>query len=164
MADALATAVSNVITRLLIMEPLCVPAAAYASKRWIEYRQDWPYWVNRISGMQRPAGPRDMTDYEMSVTMRLVLSYITAATREDVVSNTANVQDKAWEYVPTVVRYFEQYNLLNPPGYAPITHLSPAGVSISCPQGMSLITLPAVNDVFVSIDFDLTVPFEVGAD
>jgi hypothetical protein len=158
MTDALVTAVDAVITRVLIMEALAVTDSVSESRRWVEFNQDWPYWVNRPGGLAGPTGPEDMPEYELTIIMRLVLAYHASAHREDEVSG--NVQDKAWEYEASVMRYFELNNLLNPSGYDPINWVGRC--SITCPIGLDLKILPLARDIFLAIDFNLTVPITIG--
>lgn len=168
MADKLAEVVGNVITRVVALQPLAVPAATYATKRWVEFRQDVPYWCNRIAGIARPAGPEDLPEYQVSIQMRLILTYQAGVVRED--NLDGNAQEKAWGYIPAALRYFERHRDLTPlvldgegaSLFTRLTHVQSAGVRISCPRGMELQVLPLTRSIYLSADFELTVPIMVG--
>lgn len=168
MTDKLQTVVGNVITRVVALEPLAVTAAPYATKRWVEFRQDVPYWCNRLAGISRASGPEDLPEYILTIQMRLILTYQAGVVRED--NLDGNAQAKAWEYIPQALRYFEQHRDLSPrlldkDGkliYPRLTHIDPSGVRISCPRGMDLQVLPLTRSIYLSVDFELTVPIMVG--
>lgn len=168
MTDKLQTVVGTVIDRVVALEPLAVPAAAYATKRWVEFRQDVPYWCNRVAGISRAEGPEDLPEYVLTIQMRLILTYQAGVVREDNIDGNAQV--KAWEYIPAAVRYFEQHRDLTPlvldeeeePLFTRLTHIDPSRVHISCPRGMDLQVLPLTRSIYLSADFELTVPIMVG--
>jgi hypothetical protein len=157
--DSLVSALSAVLTRVVAMEPLAVPTAAYASKRWVVFRQDEMYWCNRPGGFQRPTGPEDMPTYPLSIQMRLVLAYHTSIVRED--NLDGNAQEKSWEYIAAVARYFEKYRFLDPPGLARLSFIDPIGCSLSCPVGADLKIMPLSRTLMYVLDFDLAVPLLV---
>jgi hypothetical protein len=91
MTDKLATVVGNVLTRVLLLEPLAVTDATYATKRWIELRQDTPYWVNRIAALNGSSGSEFLPWYDLTIQMRLILSYQAGVMREDNIDGSAPV-------------------------------------------------------------------------
>ncbi len=162
MTDAMQTAVEAIRDRVLIMQPLAVPDAAFATMRWVEFRQTPPYWCNKISG----AGAAESSDafpvYPLNITMRLILAYHQKLQREDDIDG--NIQEKAWGYIASTLRYFERYRLLNPPGYADNLRLSPDGCTITCPIGLDLKQLPLSQSIYLCVDFNLAVPVDIGDD
>jgi hypothetical protein len=162
MTDTLQTVVGNIITRLLLLEPLAVPDASFATKRWVYFNQGAPYWTNRIAALLAPSGPEQLPEYTLVVQMRLVLSYESNIVREDAVSG--NAQEKAWEYIPAALRYFEINRDLSPSGYAQLTHIVSPRVSITNTRGLDLQVLPMSRDILLATDFELTIPIRVGND
>jgi hypothetical protein len=160
MTDALQTAVEAIRDRILIMQPLAVTDATYATKRWIEFRQDTPYWCNKVGGSSAPSGSDFYPTYPLNVTMRLILAYHQNVTREDDIDG--NAQEKSWGYIATTLRYFEKYHLLNPPGYADTLAIDPTGCVITCPIGLDLKVLPLSKSIYLCVDFNLEVPVTVG--
>lgn len=162
MSDTLKTVALNVLERVLVMELLAVPDATAAFKRWIEFQQQPPFWVNRPGPVPSPSGADKMPTYELSPTMRLVLAYHHDVIREDEVDG--NIQERAWDYQADVMAYFERYRRLDPPGHAPVAHLGHAPVTIDCPIGLDLKMLPLSRSVYLAMDFELVVPVTVRLD
>jgi len=160
MTDKLSSIVGSIITRLLILEPLAVPDASYATKRWVYFSQDVPYWTNRIAGLLAPSGSETLPEYTLVVQMRLVLVHAVGVTREDNVDG--NAQEKAWDYIPAALRYFEINRDLAPSSYAALTHIVPARVSITNTRGLDEQVLPLSREIYLSTDFQLTIPIKVG--
>ena len=162
MTDALQTAVEAIRDRILIMQPLAVTDATYATSRWVEFRQNPPYWCNKIAGISRTSGPNSYPTYNISITMRLILAYHQEITREDDIDG--NSQVKSWGYIASTLRYFEKYNLLNPSGYSTNLAVDVAGCTITCPIGLDLKVLPLSKSIYLCVDFNLDVPVNVGDD
>ncbi|RPI91531.1 MAG: hypothetical protein EHM39_14480 [Chloroflexi bacterium] len=159
MTDKLETVVDNVLTRLLLLEPLACTDASYATKRWIEIRQDAPYWVNRIASLA-DRGPEDLPTYDLGIDMRLILAFQSGVVREDNIDG--NPQVKAWAYAPRVVRYFRKNQALALAGQAALTHIDIPNVRITLPRGLDLQVLPLSREIMLAIDFNLIVPLQVG--
>ena len=170
MTDQLATVVSNLLTRVIALEPLAVTDASYASKRWVDFHSDVPYWCNRLASISAPRGPEDLPEYDVTIQMRLVLTYQAGVVREDALDG--NAQEKAWTYIPTVLRYFEDNRDLTPlvldedekPLFSQLTHIDASRVRIACPRGLDLQVMPLTRSIFLSVDFELTVPVTVGSE
>ena len=156
--STLATQVSALIDRLVILEPLSIAAITantYATPNWIATSQTWPYWTNRPSRLIR----RQRRDqYELGVIMRLNLSHISSAT-----VGTDTVQDKAFQYIPETLAYFEAIRTTLAVGaYAEIAYLDSAGITISCPRGLDYFTNPYLGKMeALYIDFEMSVPFSL---
>lgn len=161
MTDTLYTAVDNTITRLLLMEPLAVTAATYATKRWIEFVQNPPYWCNKIGNVSAPSGPELLPEYEITFNLRLMLDHKEGITRTDNID--ANAQEASYGYIASTLRYFEQHRMLDTASLAALSWVAPVGSRISCPVGVDLRVLPLTSTVYLCIDFNLVVPFQVGA-
>ncbi|MFA5608405.1 MAG: hypothetical protein WDA07_14750 [Leucobacter sp.] len=160
MADALTTAVEDAIDRVLEMQKLAVPESTEAVKRWYHVA-DPPYWVNAPGALGTPQGPRDATRYELTVMMRLVIGNAVDMARDE--TATANVQNKAWTWLPQVMRYFEKHRRLSPPGLAGLTYIAPQGATIRSMRQADLNRLQIpVAALLYTLDFELTIPFEVG--
>lgn len=151
MTDTITTAVTNTITRIVVMEKLAVPDSTGESKRWIHWEQDVPYWTNRLGGMVQTR----QHEWRLTVIGRLVLSHISQATA----GGTSSPQDKVWSYVPDTMRYFNTYRQLNPPTYAEIQHIAPPGVTISAPGGMDIFNIPGQTFTVLYVDFSIDIPF-----
>jgi len=168
MTDKLVTVVGNLFDRVVALEPLAVTDALYASKRWVDFHSDVPYWCNRLASIGAPRGPEMLPTYDVTVQMRLVLTYQAGVMRED--NLDGNAQIKAVSYIPAVLRYFEAHRDLSAPGvddegtplYPPLSHIDAAGVRIACPRGLDLQVMPLSRSIFLSVDFELTVPVTVG--
>ncbi len=160
MTDTLVTAIDNTITRLLIMEPLAVTAATYATKRWVEFVQNPPFWCNRIGGIA-VSGPEDLPEYEVTFVLRLILDFQSGITRLDDVDGNAQVN--AWTYIASTIRYFEKYRMLNTASLASLAWVAPQGSRISCPVGLDLKIAPLTPTVYLAVDFNLVVPYQIGA-
>lgn len=167
MTDKLATVVGNIITRVCALEPRAVPDASYASQRWVDYHADVPYWCNRLAALN-VIGSESLPTYELVIQMRLVLTYQAGVVREDDLDG--NAQLKAWGYVPEVLRYFENHRDLTPlvlddegdPVYSDLTYIDAARVRIACNRGLDLQVMPLTRSIYLSVDFDLTVPLRIG--
>ncbi|MCC7569563.1 MAG: hypothetical protein KO463_08130 [Candidatus Methanofastidiosa archaeon] len=156
----LTTVADAVLERVLAMELLAVPDAAYASRRWVYFHQTVPFWVNRPGPVPSPSGSDKMPTYELSHVMRLVLGYHHEALRTDNEID-GNAQERAWTYQAAVMGYFERYSRLDPPGQAPVAHLGREPVTIECPIGLDLKVLPLSRSVYIAMDFELVVPVTV---
>lgn len=162
MTDKLVTVVGNIIDRVLLLEPRAVTDASYASKRWVDFHSDVPYWCNRLANISAPRGPEDLPEYDVTIQMRLVLTHQAGVVREDDIDGNAQV--KAWVYIPAVLRYFEDNRSLSLTGSADLTHIDASRVRIACPQGLDLQVMPLTRSIFLSVDFELTVPITVGSE
>jgi len=160
--DTLVTAIGNVTTRLLLMEPLAVSAATYATKRWVEFVQNPPYWCNRVGGASAPTGPESLPTFEVTFIMRLILDFKENITRLDDVDG--NAQENAWGYIASTLRYFERYRMLDTSTLAALAWVAPQGTRISCPVGLDLKIAPLTPTVYLAVDFNLVVPLLVGAE
>ncbi|MFA7386082.1 MAG: hypothetical protein WCZ87_00320 [Thiohalobacteraceae bacterium] len=160
MADTLVTAVDAVVERLLDMERLAVPEATGAYPRWYEVGEP-PYWLNVPLALGTPTGPEDVTRYELVAGMRLVLGNAVDVAHD--AEAVANVQNKAWTWLPQVMRYFQTHRRMNPPGLPGLRFLAPEGVTIRQMRQPDLnqLRLP-VASILYALDFELTIPFEVG--
>jgi len=167
MTDQLATVVGNILTRVRALESLAVPDASYASKQWVDFHPDVPYWCNRLAALN-VSGSESLPTYELVIQMRLVLTYQAGVTREDNIDGNAQV--KAWGYVPEVIRYFENHRDLTPrvlddegdPVYADLTYIDAGRVRIACNRGLDLQVMPLTRSIYLSVDFDLTIPLRIG--
>ena len=160
MTDKLVTVVDNIMDRLLLLEATLPAASTYATSRWIELRQNTPYWVNRIAALNGGGGSEDLPWYDLTVQMRLIVSYEAGVMHENGINS--NVQVSAWAYIPQVVRYFENNRGLDLAGSTTLTHIDVARVTITCRRGLDLQVLPLSREILLSIDFELTLPLQVG--
>ncbi len=162
--DTLVTALGNVTTRLLIMEPLAIAAIkanTYATKRWVEFVQAPPFWCNRVGGVSI-SGPEDLPEYEVTYVMRLILDFKDGITRLDDIDS--NAQDNAAGYIASTIRYFEQHRMLDAgSAYPALSWVAPRGTSISCPVGLDLKIAPLSPMVYLAVEFNLIVPLQIGA-
>lgn len=164
MTDALVAATAAVRDRLLQMELAAVPDAVAAAPRWWHIEQSFPYWVNHLVRIPPPTGPDSSKTYTLTIFMRLVLGQVGAALRGE--TEAANVQNRAWEYGPAVVRYFEAHRRMNPPDMVPtVRHIGAEGVTIELmrPLDLTTIRLP-VTAMLTTLDFSLEIPLVVGDD
>lgn len=167
MTDILTVVVGNLFDRVVALEPLAVPDAPYASKRWVDYHADVPYWCNRLAALN-VNGSESLPTYELMIQMRLILTYQSGVVREDDLDGNAQV--KAWGYVPEVIRYFETHRDLTPlvldeegdPVYSDLTYIDAARVRIACNRGLDLQVMPLTRSIYLSVDFELTVPLRIG--
>lgn len=152
MTSTLETAVGNVITRVLLMERAAVSASTAASKHWYHIEQFVPYWTNRPTGLVSPAE----SVWELSIAMRLIVADISQAN-----IGTTPPQAAVWGYIPAVIDYFMERPQLDMTGQTAISYLDPRGLTISCPRGMDVFDLPALNFTAFYVDFDLMVPLVI---
>jgi hypothetical protein len=154
MTDVLVTAVSNTKTRLLAMELRACPDAQKSVAQWLYIGQFFPYWTNRISSLV--SGTGDNRRYELDLVARLNIAHISQAVEPAV------QRDDGWEYVPLVLRYFEQYGHLKDQSTdAAIQYLAPDGITIRCPNGVDTLLNP-LGGFMIAIDFEIMVPFNIG--
>lgn len=149
MTSTLETAVSNVITRVLLMERAAVSASVAASKHWYHREQFVPFWTNRPTGLVSPAD----NVWELSIAMRLIVADISQTN-----IGTIPPQDAVWGYIPAVIDYFMERPQLDMTGQTAISYIDPRGLTISCPGGMDVFDIPYLNMTTFYVDFALMVP------
>lgn len=150
----LTTAVSNVVTRVVTLEPLAiaqVTSGTVAKAMWYWNSQTFPFWGNRPRQLRRlrPGGD----DWELTIEMRLWV-----ATMEASAAGSTTAQDVSWSYVAETLSYFEAIRTsLAPEGYAEIDYLGREGLTITCRNGEDFGQILGTDMVYIT--FQLIVPF-----
>jgi hypothetical protein len=76
----LGEAVDGILDRLVVLEPIALPATRDAVKYFFHSQSTWPYWVHRLEGLTPGATQHDdrVSRFELRLLLRLVYGHLTA--------------------------------------------------------------------------------------
>ncbi len=153
--NQLTTAVDNLITRVVALQPLSiaqVTAGTVSDKMWYWNSPSAPFWGNRSGGL-RHINRGD--EWELTIVSRLWLATFAASQ-----VGSPSPQELSWQYIPETLTYFQAIRTsLAPTGFAEIDYIGRQGITITCQRGEDFGINPGANRDDVFIEFIMIVPF-----